>query len=127
MHFPTDRTAHTTPFDGPVVDHWLEQKISQTSNASTMQDRSAMQEDPNLHSSVLYLFSYFSPLSGLRWLLVGWSAHMPPLYHCQGDGVFPPIVHVSFPHMCHHRNSVGLTIVLRQWFVFAFHYLLLSG
>ena len=23
MHFPTDRTAHTTAFDEPVVDHWF--------------------------------------------------------------------------------------------------------
>ena len=34
MHFHTDRTAHTTAFDGPVV-----------ANAFAMQDRSAMQED----------------------------------------------------------------------------------
>ena len=50
MHFATDRTAQTTPFDGPLVDHTLEQKITQTTNASTMQDRSAIQEDPNLYS-----------------------------------------------------------------------------
>ena len=43
-------TAHTTAFDGPVVDHWVEWKIAQTVNASTMQDRSAMQEDSNLYS-----------------------------------------------------------------------------
>ena len=30
MHFPTDSTALTTAFDGPVVDHWLERKIDQT-------------------------------------------------------------------------------------------------
>ena len=29
MHFPTDRTAKTTTFDEPVVDHWLEWKIAQ--------------------------------------------------------------------------------------------------
>ena len=28
MHFPTDRTAHTTAYDGPVVNHWLERKIA---------------------------------------------------------------------------------------------------
>ena len=28
MHFPTDRTAHTTAFDEPVVDHWLERTIA---------------------------------------------------------------------------------------------------
>ena len=27
MHFSIDRTVHTTAFDKPVVDHWLEQKI----------------------------------------------------------------------------------------------------
>ena len=48
MHFPTDRTAHTTAFAGPAVVHWLEWNITQTSNASTVQDQSAMQEDPNL-------------------------------------------------------------------------------
>ena len=36
MHFPTDSTA----FDGSSVDHWLERKISQTANASTMKDSS---------------------------------------------------------------------------------------
>ena len=43
MHFPTDRTVHTTAYDGPVVDHWWERKIAQAANASTMQ------EDPNLY------------------------------------------------------------------------------
>ena len=62
MHFPRDRTAYTTAFDGPVMDHWLEQKIAQTANASAMQDRSAMQEDPNLYSRVLYRLSYVPPL-----------------------------------------------------------------
>ena len=37
---PTDRTAHTTAFDGPAVDHWLDRKIAQTVNASAVQDRS---------------------------------------------------------------------------------------
>ena len=49
-HFPTDSIAHITSFDGPVVDHWLEWKIAQTVNASTMQDPSAMQEDTNRYS-----------------------------------------------------------------------------
>ena len=61
MHFPTDRTAHTTSFDGPVVDHWMERKISQTANASAMQDQSAMQEDPNRYSRVLYCLTYIPP------------------------------------------------------------------
>ena len=37
--FPTDRKAHTTSFDGPVVEHWLELKIAQIANGSTVQDR----------------------------------------------------------------------------------------
>ena len=28
MHFSIDRTVHTTAFDKPVVDHWLELKIA---------------------------------------------------------------------------------------------------
>ena len=40
MHFPTDMTVHTTTFDGPVVDHWLEWKVAQIVNAFTMQARS---------------------------------------------------------------------------------------
>ena len=42
------QTGHTTAFDGLVVDHSLEWKIAQIANASTIQDRSAIQEDPNL-------------------------------------------------------------------------------
>ena len=33
MHFSIDRTVHTTAFDKPVVDHWLERKIAQTASA----------------------------------------------------------------------------------------------
>ena len=29
MHHPTDRIAHTTAFDTPVVEHWLEREIAQ--------------------------------------------------------------------------------------------------
>ena len=35
MHFSIDRTVHTTAFDKPVVDHWLERKITQTAAGST--------------------------------------------------------------------------------------------
>ena len=35
---PLSWTWHTTAFDGPVVDPWLEWKITQTSNESTEQD-----------------------------------------------------------------------------------------
>ena len=58
MHFPTDSTV----IDGAIVDHWLERKIAQTANVSAMQDRSAMWEDPNLYSRVLYRPSYIPPL-----------------------------------------------------------------
>ena len=40
MHFSIDRTVHTTAFDKPVVDHWLERKIAQTASGSTEKDRS---------------------------------------------------------------------------------------
>ena len=40
MHFSIDRTVHTTAFDKPVVDHWLEWKIAQTAAGSTEKDRS---------------------------------------------------------------------------------------
>ena len=35
MHVSLDRTVHTTAFDKPVVDHWLERKIAQTAAGST--------------------------------------------------------------------------------------------
>ena len=35
MHYPTDRTAHTTPFVTPVVDHRLDEKKL---NESIMRD-----------------------------------------------------------------------------------------
>ena len=57
MGFPTDRMAHTTAFDRPAVDHWLEKKIAQTANATAVQDRSG---DPNLYSWVFYHVSYVS-------------------------------------------------------------------
>ena len=43
--------------DGTVVDHWSEWKITQNTNAPTMQ------EDPNLYSSVLYCLSYAPSLA----------------------------------------------------------------
>ena len=55
MQFPTDNTAHTTAYDGPAVDHWLEQKIAQTANATAVQDRSG---DRNVYRWVLYHLSY---------------------------------------------------------------------
>ena len=57
MHFHTDRTALTTAFDRPIVDHWLEWKIAKIANAPTMHARL---DDPNLYRRVLYPFLHFA-------------------------------------------------------------------
>ena len=38
--------------------HWLERKIAQTAIEPAVQDQSAMKEDSNLYSKVLYILSY---------------------------------------------------------------------
>ena len=43
------------------MDDWLEWKRAHTTNASAIQDQSAMQGDPNLYSRVLYCLSYLLP------------------------------------------------------------------
>ena len=55
MHFSIDRTVHTTAFDKPVVDHWLERKITQTAAGSTEKDRS---DDRPLQRWTRYRLSY---------------------------------------------------------------------
>ena len=55
MHFSIDRTVHTTAFDKPVVDHWLERKIAQTAAGSTEKDRS---DDRPLQRRARYRLSY---------------------------------------------------------------------
>ena len=55
MHFSIDRTVHTTAFDKPVVDHWLERKIAQTAAVSTEKDRS---DDRPLQRWARYRLSY---------------------------------------------------------------------
>ena len=55
MHFSIDRTVHTTAFDKPVVDHWLERKIAQTAAGSTEKDRS---DDRLLQRRARYRLSY---------------------------------------------------------------------
>ena len=55
MHFSIDRTVHTTAFDKPVVDHWLERKIAQTAAGSTEKDRS---DDRPLQMGARYRLSY---------------------------------------------------------------------
>ena len=55
MHFSIDRRVHTTAFDKPVVDHWLERKIAQTAAGSTEKDRS---DDRPLQRRARYRLSY---------------------------------------------------------------------
>ena len=55
MHFSIDRTVHTTAFDKPVVDHWLERKLAQTAAGSTEKDRS---DDRPLQRRARYRLSY---------------------------------------------------------------------
>ena len=55
MHHPTDRTAHTTAFVTPVVEHWLEREIAQW--VQPMKDRS---DDPSHHERTLSPRSYIS-------------------------------------------------------------------
>ena len=44
---PTERTAHTTAFDTPVVEHWLEQCIKQLHDQTFLQliNQSAKQKE----------------------------------------------------------------------------------
>ena len=66
---------------GQLLSHhaYVEQKITQTTNASTMQDRSAMQEDPNRYSRVLYHLSYVPSQivseAGRLMCTPGWTLH----------------------------------------------------
>ena len=63
MHFPIDRTVHTTAFDKPVVDHWLERKIAQTAAGSTEKDRS---DDRPLQRRARYRLSYIPLFMWIR-------------------------------------------------------------
>ena len=65
MHFSIDRTVHTTAFDKPVVDHWMERKIAQTAAGSTEKDRS---DNQPLQRRARYRLSYIP----LRLLIVRW-------------------------------------------------------
>ena len=67
MHCPTDRTAHTITFDGSFVDHWLEGKIVQTTNASAMQACG----EAGTGSEVLVLESWLGTCMGFARLGVG--------------------------------------------------------
>ena len=57
MHFPSDRTAHTTAFDGPVVVHWLKEN---SPNCKCPHHAGSIRH-PNLYSSMLYHLSYAPP------------------------------------------------------------------
>ena len=62
MHFSIDRTVHTTAFDKPVVDHWLERKIAQTAAGCTEKDRS---DDRPLQRRARYRLSYIPLLKSM--------------------------------------------------------------
>ena len=55
MHHPTDRIAHTTTFDTPVVEHWLKREIAQW--VHPMKERS---DDSSHHERTLLPRSYIS-------------------------------------------------------------------
>ena len=57
MHHPTNRIAHITAFDTPVVEHWLEREIAQCVHG--MKDRS---DGPSHHERTLLPRSYISLL-----------------------------------------------------------------
>ena len=63
MHFSIDRTVHTTAFDKPVVDRWLERKIAQTAARSTEKDR---YDDRPLQRRARYRLSYIPLPTAIR-------------------------------------------------------------
>ena len=91
IHNPIDRIAHTTAFETPVVEHWLEREIAQWVHA--MKDRS---DDPSHHERTLLPRSYISlphPFDTLpstcqrwrTWLLRTWS-------RCRLPSFFPFVI-----------------------------------
>ena len=58
--FPQCGTVHTTAFDKPVVDHWLERKIAKPAAGSTEKDRS---DDRPLQRRARYRLSYIPLLA----------------------------------------------------------------
>ena len=54
MHFSIDRTVHTTAFDKPVVDHWLERKIEAV--FKTLRYRILIPEPTTQRIVFIYLF-----------------------------------------------------------------------
>ena len=66
MHFSIDRTVHTTAFDEPVVDHWLERKIAQTAAGSTEKDRSDDRTLGSLSPKARKLLRLKNPMPQLR-------------------------------------------------------------
>ena len=74
MHHPTDRRAHTTAFDEPVVEPWLELKITQTANGSTEKYRSIPTSGTQLvHQRAWYVLSCLWNGAYKRPLAVHWK------------------------------------------------------
>ena len=96
MHFSEDRdrTVHTTAFDKPVVDHWLERKIAQTAAESTEKDRS---DDRPLQRRARYRLSYI-PLIPTSMLQLN---HQDPIVHSQGS-------RLTADKVPHTRSGVGI-------------------
>ena len=90
MHFSIDRTVHTTAFDKPVVDHWLERKITQTAAGSTEKDRS---DDRPLQRWTRYRLSYI-PLP--RYIL-----NAPEYFQQSNIGTF--YIRPNIKHMVYNR------------------------
>ena len=63
MHFPTDRTSHTTY--GPAVDYWFEQKLSQTANGTTEQDNSMIETFTGGHSTTMCILLLLALLNNI--------------------------------------------------------------
>ena len=88
MHFSIDRTVHTTAFDKPVVDHWLERKIAESAAGSTEKDRS---DDRPLQRRARYRLSYIPLLACLVVNLLETHIHVETIYYITPvgpDGMF---------------------------------------
>ena len=73
MHHPTDRITHTTAFDTPVVEHWLEREIAKW--VHSMKDRS---DDPSHRERTLLPRSYISLRRSFEAMQLSWGAGKHP-------------------------------------------------
>ena len=53
MHHPTDRSAHTTAFATPVVEHWLEREISTEESGEESTDLSIHEAEDECNKETL--------------------------------------------------------------------------